>query len=68
MSRAKENADSAAVRERILTAAFEAFQERGYAATSTLEIKTGIERSDLRTERLRRALRASSRCTIARTE
>jgi AcrR family transcriptional regulator len=40
MSRAKENADSAAVRERILTAAFEAFQERGYAATSTLEIAT----------------------------
>ena len=40
MSRAKENADSAAVRERILTAAFAAFQERGYAATSTLEIAT----------------------------
>jgi AcrR family transcriptional regulator len=40
MSRAKENADSAAVRKRILTAAFEAFQERGYAATSTLEIAT----------------------------
>jgi AcrR family transcriptional regulator len=40
MSRAKENADSAAVRERILTAAFEAFQERGYATTSTLEIAT----------------------------
>ena len=40
MSRAKENADSAAVRDRILTAAFEAFQERGYAATSTLEIAT----------------------------
>lgn len=40
MSRAKENADSAAVRNRILTAAFEAFQERGYAATSTLEIAT----------------------------
>jgi AcrR family transcriptional regulator len=40
MSRARENADSAAVRERILTAAFEAFQERGYAATSTLEIAT----------------------------
>jgi AcrR family transcriptional regulator len=37
---AKENADSAAVRDRILTAAFEAFQERGYAATSTLEIAT----------------------------
>ena len=40
MSRAKETADSAAVRDRILTAAFEAFQERGYAATSTLEIAT----------------------------
>src|SRR5262249_4856013 len=39
MSRAKENSD-AAVRERILTAAFEAFRERGYAATSTLEIAT----------------------------
>jgi len=40
MSRAKEGSDSAAVRERILSAAFEAFQERGYAATSTLEIAT----------------------------
>ena len=40
MSRAKENSDAAAVRGRILTAAFEAFQERGYAATSTLEIAT----------------------------
>jgi AcrR family transcriptional regulator len=40
MSRAKENTDSAVVRDRILTAAFEAFQERGYAATSTLEIAT----------------------------
>jgi AcrR family transcriptional regulator len=40
MSRAKESSDSAGVRERILTAAFEAFQERGYAATSTLEIAT----------------------------
>jgi AcrR family transcriptional regulator len=40
MSRAKENSDAAAVRERILTAAFEAFRERGYAATSTLEIAT----------------------------
>jgi AcrR family transcriptional regulator len=40
MSRANENADSTAVRDRILTAAFEAFQERGYAATSTLEIAT----------------------------
>src|SRR5205809_5344995 len=40
MSRAKKSGDQAAVRERILTAAFEAFQERGYAATSTLEIAT----------------------------
>jgi AcrR family transcriptional regulator len=40
MSRATKSADEAAVRERILTAAFEAFQERGYAATSTLEIAT----------------------------
>ena len=40
MSRAKEGSDAAAVRERILTAAFEAFRERGYAATSTLEIAT----------------------------
>ena len=40
MSRAKTISDEAAVRERILTAAFEAFQERGYAATSTLEIAT----------------------------
>jgi AcrR family transcriptional regulator len=40
MSRAKDSSDSAAVRERILTAAFEAFKERGYAATSTLEIAT----------------------------
>jgi AcrR family transcriptional regulator len=40
MSRTRENADSAAVRQRILAAAFEAFQERGYAATSTLEIAT----------------------------
>jgi AcrR family transcriptional regulator len=40
MSSAKENRHAAAVRERILTAAFEAFQERGYAATSTLEIAT----------------------------
>jgi AcrR family transcriptional regulator len=39
MSRQKENG-AAAVRERILTAAFEAFRERGYAATSTLEIAT----------------------------
>jgi AcrR family transcriptional regulator len=40
MSRAKEDGDAAAVRGRILTAAFEVFQERGYAATSTLEIAT----------------------------
>jgi AcrR family transcriptional regulator len=40
MSRPKESSDSAAMRERILTAAFEAFHERGYAATSTLEIAT----------------------------
>ena len=40
MSRAKESADSAVMRGRILTAAFETFHERGYAATSTLEIAT----------------------------
>ena len=40
MPGAKDDTDSAAVRDRILTAAFEAFQERGYAATSTLEIAT----------------------------
>jgi len=40
MSRAKESSDAATVRGRILTAAVEAFQERGYAATSTLEIAT----------------------------
>ena len=40
MSRPKESSDAAAVRERILTAAFEAFREHGYAATSTLEIAT----------------------------
>jgi AcrR family transcriptional regulator len=40
MSREKEISDSAAMRERILTAAFEAFHERGYGATSTLEIAT----------------------------
>jgi AcrR family transcriptional regulator len=40
MSRSKETGDSAAARERILSAAFEAFMERGYAATSTLEIAT----------------------------
>ena len=40
MSRAKASGDPAAVRERILTAAFEAFREHGYASTSTLEIAT----------------------------
>ncbi len=40
MSRAKQPADEAAVRDRILDAAFEAFQAQGYAATSTLEIAT----------------------------
>jgi AcrR family transcriptional regulator len=40
MSTPKDTDDSAAVRERILTAAFEAFVEHGYAATSTLEIAT----------------------------
>lgn len=40
MSRPKEHDGSADVRQRILTAAFEAFTERGYAATSTLEIAT----------------------------
>jgi AcrR family transcriptional regulator len=39
MSRPEADGGSA-VRERILTAAFEAFMERGYAATSTLEIAT----------------------------
>jgi len=40
MSRPKESDGSAAARDRILTAAFEAFRERGYAVTSTLEIAT----------------------------
>jgi AcrR family transcriptional regulator len=40
MSRRKDSGGSADVRSRILTAAFEAFVERGYAATSTLEIAT----------------------------
>jgi AcrR family transcriptional regulator len=39
MSSTKDSRD-ATVRDRILIAAFEAFQERGYAATSTLEIAT----------------------------
>jgi AcrR family transcriptional regulator len=40
MSRLQGSDGSAAVRERILTAAFEAFMARGYAASSTLEIAT----------------------------
>jgi AcrR family transcriptional regulator len=40
MSRTKESRDAVGVRERILAAAFDAFRERGYAATSTLEIAT----------------------------
>jgi AcrR family transcriptional regulator len=40
MSRTKPGAEEAAVRDRILDAAFAAFMERGYAATSTLEIAT----------------------------
>src|SRR5262245_5977203 len=40
MSRSTAHDSSATARERILTAAFEAFQTRGYAATSTLEIAT----------------------------
>ena len=40
MSRSTESDSSALARERILAAAFEAFTERGYAATSTLEIAT----------------------------
>jgi AcrR family transcriptional regulator len=40
MSRVKRTDGSATARERILTAAFEAFMERGYAATSTLDIAT----------------------------
>ncbi len=41
MSSAKHPVDEeASVRDRILDAAFEAFTERGYAATSTLEIAT----------------------------
>jgi AcrR family transcriptional regulator len=36
----REGGDDAAVRERILDAAFAAFMDRGYAATSTLEIAT----------------------------
>jgi AcrR family transcriptional regulator len=40
MSRAKSPNGSADVRKRILAAAFEAFMERGYAVTSTLEIAT----------------------------
>src|SRR5262245_51477778 len=40
MSRVKHGTDEAAVRGRILDAAFEAFMKNGYAATSTLEIAT----------------------------
>jgi AcrR family transcriptional regulator len=40
MSRVTEAGVTDGVRERILTSAFEAFKERGYAATSTLEIAT----------------------------
>ena len=40
MSRVKGSGGSATARARILSAAFEAFMERGYAATSTLEIAT----------------------------
>jgi AcrR family transcriptional regulator len=40
MSRASQSVEEAAVRDRILDAAFEAFMERGFAATSTLEIAT----------------------------
>jgi AcrR family transcriptional regulator len=40
MSRANTRRDLSGVRDRILTAAFEAFREGGYAATSTLEIAT----------------------------
>jgi AcrR family transcriptional regulator len=40
MSRSKEGNGSADVRQRILTAGFEAFRARGYAATSTLDIAT----------------------------
>ena len=38
--RRREGSDEAAVRDRILDAAFEAFMKNGYAATSTLEIAT----------------------------
>jgi len=38
--RRQEGGDEAAVRERILQAAFAAFMKRGYATTSTLEIAT----------------------------
>ena len=38
--RRQEGGDEAAVRERILEAAFAAFMESGYATTSTLEIET----------------------------
>src|SRR5258708_9083733 len=38
--RRQEGGDEAAVRERILDAAFAAFMKNGYATTSTLEIAT----------------------------
>jgi len=38
--RRQENGDEAAVRKRILEAAFAAFTKSGYAAASTLEIAT----------------------------
>jgi len=40
MSRLKASRGSSTARERILGAAFEAFMERGYTSTSTLEIAT----------------------------
>jgi len=40
LRREPQDAEAAAVRERILDAAFTSFMERGYAATSTLEIAT----------------------------
>jgi AcrR family transcriptional regulator len=40
MSRLKASRGSSTARQRILGAAFEAFMERGYTATSTLEIAT----------------------------
>jgi AcrR family transcriptional regulator len=47
--RRQEGGDETEVRERILEAAFVAFMERGYAATSTLEIATraSVSKRDL---------------------